>query len=66
MSFLKPKMPTPPVAALPPNPAMTAQQAEDPTSRLPNATGSLIATAAGGLRRRASVQRASLIGGGTQ
>jgi hypothetical protein len=63
MGFMKaPK--APPAAPPPPNPAITAIDAELEEEELGPATGSLIATAARGLKRRASVQRASLIGGG--
>lgn len=61
MSFMRPKVATPPP---PPNPAITAIDAEFDEENLSPATGSLISTAARGLRRRASVTRASLIGGG--
>lgn len=62
MSFGKPKIPkTPP----PPNPAITAIDAEyeDPDLGLASRAGSLITTAAMGLKRRASTQRTTLIGG---
>lgn len=62
MGFLKP--PKVATAPPPPNPAITAIDAELEEEQLAPATGSLIATAARGLRRRASVQRTSLIGGG--
>lgn len=65
MGFLKPKVPTPPPAPNPATPAMDALGAEG----LTGATGiyasarSLISTTSRGLKRRASVQRTSLIGG---
>lgn len=61
MGFLKPKVPEPPP---PPNPAISAVGAELPTEGLAPVSQSLITTSARGLRRRASTQRTSLIGGG--
>lgn len=63
MGFLKPKIPKPAPA---PNPAAdpidtTPSMLTD--SLAPSAT-SLIATSAQGLKKRASTQRSSLIGGG--
>jgi len=61
--FKRPKVPTPPP---PPNPAITATSAGLFDSAQPNyasAAGSLISTTAQGLKRRASTQRRSLIGG---
>lgn len=63
MGFLKPKIPK---TAPPPNPAtpaMNAIDAQNQTGELAPASFSLISTAARGLSRRASTQRASLIGG---
>lgn len=63
MSFLKPKMPTPTPA---PNPAAEPVDITPaPVSDIlrPSST-SLISTTAQGLKRKASTQRASLIGGG--
>lgn len=60
--FKKPKVPTP---APPPNPAITAVEAESDEEDLGLATraGSLITTAARGLKRRANTERTALIGG---
>lgn len=57
------KAPKVPAAPPPPNPSITAYDAELEDTGLGPATGSLIATSARGLKRRASVQRTSLIGG---
>lgn len=62
MGFMKPK--APPAPPPPPNPAITPIDAELQEEELAGATGSLINTTARGLRRRASTQRTSLIGGG--
>ena len=65
MGFLKPKIPTPPPAPKPPNPAMDPLDAESllsPEGAFTSAR-SLISTSSRGLRRRASTQRTSLIGG---
>lgn len=65
MGFLKPKIPTPPPAPNAANPAMDPFNAEghygdgNPYSSL----RSLITTSSRGLKRRASTQRTSLIGG---
>lgn len=61
MGFMKPKVPkTPP----PPNPAITANEAEAPgASIMPDNIASFISTSARGLKRRATTQRTSLIGG---
>lgn len=61
MGFMRPKMPKP---VPPPNAAITPYDAELEEEELAPAAGSLIATTARGLRRRASTQRGSLIGGG--
>jgi hypothetical protein len=61
MGFMKPKVPKAPP---PPNPSITAIDAELEEEQLAPATGSLISTTARGLTRRASTQRTSLIGGG--
>jgi len=60
MSFLKPKVPKAPPA---PNPAITATDTEEPVDTMAPSAMSLISTSARGLRRRASTQRNSLIGG---
>lgn len=60
MSFMKPKVPK---AAPPPNPSITAIDAGTPEEELSPSSFSLISTAARGLRRRAEVERTSLIGG---
>jgi hypothetical protein len=64
MGFLKPKMPTPVAPPRAPNPASTPTEVKLPEEQLGAAFGSLISTSARGLRRRASTQRTSLIGGG--
>lgn len=61
MGFMKAPKVTP--APPPPNPAITAIDAELDDEELAPATRSLISTSARGLRRRASTQRNSLIGG---
>lgn len=58
MSFLAPK----PKIPKPPNTPITANAAVDAPT-LPVDTGSLITTGAQGLRRKATTQKASLIGG---
>lgn len=60
--FKTPKAPTPPP---PPNPAITAVDAEadDADLGLAARAGSLIGTSARGLKRRATTERTSLIGG---
>lgn len=63
MGFLKPKVPKAPPA---PNPATDPIDTTPPAvsdTMTPGVT-SLISTSAQGLKRRASTQRASLIGGG--
>lgn len=65
MGFLKPKIPTPPPA---PNPATEAMDPFDAEAALREggafgSARSLISTASRGLKRRASTQRTSLIGG---
>lgn len=62
MGFMKP--PKIPKAPPPPNPSITAYDAELEEDQLNPATSSLIATSARGLKRRASTERTSLIGGG--
>lgn len=65
MGFLKPKVPTPPPAPTPATPAMDAMGAESLTGETGaySSARSLIATSSTGLKRRASTQRTSLIGG---
>lgn len=63
MGFMTPKVPKPTPPPAPPNPAITPTEAEMQEEDLAAATGSLISTGARGLRRRASTQRTSLIGG---
>lgn len=65
MGFLKPKVPTPPPAPNPATPAMDAIGAEGLTGETGaySSARSLINTSSTGLRRRASTQRTSLIGG---
>ena len=65
MGFMKPKVPTPPPA---PNPAINPIDPYDAESLLNqggafSSARSLIGTTSGGLKRRASTQRTSLIGG---
>jgi hypothetical protein len=65
MGFLMPKTPKPPVVPPPPTPASNpivakgSESSNDPFTGV----GSLISTSASGLRRKASTQRVSLIGG---
>lgn len=61
MGFMKPKMPKP---APPPNAAITPSDSAVKTDTMLPSSTSLISTTAQGLKRRASVQRSSLIGGG--
>lgn len=65
MGFLKPKIPTPPPAPNPAAPAMDPIGAESLTgdAGVYSSARSLITTSSRGLRRRASTQRTSLIGG---
>ena len=65
MGFLRPKVPTPPPAPNPATPAMDPLGAEGLTgeSGTYSSARSLITTSSRGLKRRASVQRTSLIGG---
>jgi hypothetical protein len=65
MGFLKPKVATPPPAPKPANPAMDPLDAEAllGDSGVYSSARSLISTSSRGLRRRASTQRTSLIGG---
>ena len=65
MGFLKPKIPTPPPAPNPATPAMDAIGAESLVSDTGtySSARSLINTSSRGLKRRASTQRTSLIGG---
>lgn len=63
MGFLKPKIPDP---IPPPNPASTPVSPEvlsNNSGGLAPASASLISTSVSGLKRRASTQRTSLIGG---
>lgn len=65
MGFLKPKIPTPDPAPNPASPAMDPMGAEgllNPGGSYASAR-SLINTSSRGLKRRASTQRTSLIGG---
>lgn len=64
MGFLKPKIPTPPPAPNPATPAMGlgADEFMSNTGAYSSAR-SLINTSSRGLKRRASTQRTSLIGG---
>lgn len=65
MAFMAPKPPKPTAAPKPANPAMDPLNAEaltDPGSAFATAR-SLISTSGRGLKRRASTQRTSLIGG---
>ena len=65
MGFMKPKVPTPPPA---PNPATAPIDPFNAEALLGDAGGfgsfrSMIGTSSGGLKRKASTQRTSLIGG---
>lgn len=65
MGFLKPKVPAPSPAPKPANPAMDPLDAEaftNPDGAYTSAR-SLINTSSRGLKRRATTQRTSLIGG---
>lgn len=65
MGFLRPKVAAPPPAPNPATPAMDPLGAEGLLSDTGTFAGarSLISTSSRGLKRRASVQRTSLIGG---
>ena len=65
MGFLRPKVPTAPPAPNPPTPAMDPLDAEALLGQDGNFASirSLISTSSRGLKRRASTQRTSLIGG---
>lgn len=63
MSFLKPpKPPTPPAPATPPSTPLIAKDSGGPQDTS-YGLGSLISTSPSGLKRKASTQRVSLIGG---
>lgn len=65
MGFLVPKVPKPTAAPAPANPAMDPLNAEAILGEegVYSSARSLISTSSRGLRRRASTQRTSLIGG---
>lgn len=65
MGFMKPKIPTPPPAPRPANPAIDPMSAEafNLEAGMGSGAGSLINTSSRGLKRRAATQRTSLIGG---
>lgn len=65
MGFMKPKVPTPMAAPNPATPAMDPMGAEGMTGETGtySSARSLISTSSRGLKRRASTQRTSLIGG---
>lgn len=65
MGFLRPKVATPPAAPNPASPAMDPLGAGAPLGEngVYGSAHSLISTSSRGLRRRASTQRTSLIGG---
>lgn len=65
MGFMKPKVPTAPPAPKPANPAMDPIDAEAALRNegVYTSARSLINTSSRGLKRRASTQRTSLIGG---
>lgn len=65
MGFLKPKVPVPPAPPNPASPAMDALGAEGLVgdTGMYSSARSLISTSSRGLKRRASTQRTSLIGG---
>lgn len=60
MSFLSPKVPTPPPA---PNTPVAANAAGTETSSMTKGLSSLISTGGTGLKRKAAVGKTSLIGG---
>jgi hypothetical protein len=60
MGFLAPKAPKPPTPA---NNPILAKDTPNALSDTPYGTGSLISTSPSGLKRKASTQRTSLIGG---
>lgn len=62
MGFLKPKAPDP-IAQATPAAAPITPPGTDTSSGLAPVTASLISTSVQGLKRRASTQRTSLIGG---
>lgn len=61
MGFLTPKPPKPPP---PPNEPVVAEAPSPTDTGIAPAAASLISTSSQGLRRRATTQRSSLIGGG--
>lgn len=66
MGFLSPKPPKIPPAPKPPTPASNpifAKESANPFAGGPFGPGSLITTSSSGLKRKASTQRTSLIGG---
>lgn len=65
MGFLKPKIPAPPPVPSPATPAMDPLDAEAFINKegAYSSARSLIGTSSRGLKRRASTQRTSLIGG---
>jgi hypothetical protein len=62
MGFLKPKVPEPPAQANPAAAPITPP-GTDSSSGIAPVTASLISTSVQGLKRRASTERTSLIGG---
>jgi hypothetical protein len=60
MGFMKPKTPKAPTPA---NVPVLAKDVESPLPDSPYGWGSLISTSPSGLKRKASTQRTSLIGG---
>lgn len=63
MGFLRPKVPEPPAQATPAAPAIVPPLNEGAASGTAPVAASLISTSVQGLKRRASTQRTSLIGG---
>lgn len=63
MGFLAPKVPKPTPQATPANPAIQPPEMAPDGGVLAPSAASLISTSTQGLRRRASTQRRSLIGG---
>jgi hypothetical protein len=63
MGFLMPKQPKVPKPVPPANSPILARDTPSPITDIPFNVGSLITTSSSGLKRKASTQRTSLIGG---
>ncbi len=61
--FKKPKVPTPAAAPNPASNPIIAKDTPDAIPDIPLGPGSLISTSTSGLKRKATTQRTSLIGG---